>query len=318
MPTFSKFIQGRRGSQLLVDSDGYEYSRKQPRDTALSSAWRCRKYSPPTKCSCHAYLVLSNNSLYFGAKPHNHPADVTASERREIIESLKRKATDQPLSASRNVISETLAGTSTEAKEMLPKMKSLTRIVWKSRATSREPVIPLPPSPPPPSPQPALPRRSTRLPTSLLYALNHNLLENKILHHSHEGLQIKTTGDKGRGVFATKSFSRGEFLVEYEGELVSREEGLKRDQHLPHDLCYLFFFSFNGVPYCVDATKEDATYGRLVNHGKPGNCSPKTLGVHDSPRLYFVTSTQIMPGDEVLFDYGERRPDILKHFPFLK
>ena len=34
MPTFSKFIEGQRASQQLVDTDGYIYSRKKPKDTA--------------------------------------------------------------------------------------------------------------------------------------------------------------------------------------------------------------------------------------------------------------------------------------------
>ena len=47
----------------MVDSDGFIYSRKKPRDTPLYSAWRCRKNNPPTKCPCHAYLTLKDNSL---------------------------------------------------------------------------------------------------------------------------------------------------------------------------------------------------------------------------------------------------------------
>ena len=41
MPTFSKFISGRTGCQQLLDSDGYIYSRKKDKDSALKSAWRC-------------------------------------------------------------------------------------------------------------------------------------------------------------------------------------------------------------------------------------------------------------------------------------
>ena len=73
-------------------SDGFIYSRKKPKDTALYSAWRCRKRIPPTKCPCHAYLTLSDNSLFLGSKPHNHPADNAAPQKREVLSSLKRKA----------------------------------------------------------------------------------------------------------------------------------------------------------------------------------------------------------------------------------
>ncbi|KAL5264936.1 hypothetical protein ACHWQZ_G005882 [Mnemiopsis leidyi] len=63
MPTFSKFITSQRGAQQILDSDGYIYSRKKSSDTALTSTWRCAKYNPPTKCKCHIYLALEDNSL---------------------------------------------------------------------------------------------------------------------------------------------------------------------------------------------------------------------------------------------------------------
>ena len=109
MPTFSKFIDGQKGSQQMVDSDGFIYSRKKPRDTPLYSAWRCRKNNPPTKCPCHAYLTLTDNALTLGSKLHNHPADNAAPLKREVLTTLKRKAAEQPLSVTQNILSEVLA-----------------------------------------------------------------------------------------------------------------------------------------------------------------------------------------------------------------
>ena len=122
----------------MVDTDGYIYSRKKPKDTALSSAWICRRNNPPTKCPCHAYLALADNSLSLGAKPHNHSADLAAPQKREVLTSLKRKAAEQPLSVTQNLISEVLADSSTEANQTLPTMESLARVVQlqRSRATS--------------------------------------------------------------------------------------------------------------------------------------------------------------------------------------
>ncbi|KAL5262662.1 hypothetical protein ACHWQZ_G008159 [Mnemiopsis leidyi] len=57
------FITSQRGAQQILDSDGYIYSRKKSSDTALTSTWRCAKYNPPTKCKCHIYLALADNSL---------------------------------------------------------------------------------------------------------------------------------------------------------------------------------------------------------------------------------------------------------------
>ncbi|KAL5256015.1 hypothetical protein ACHWQZ_G011286 [Mnemiopsis leidyi] len=90
-----------RGAQQILDSDGYIYSRKKSSDTALTSTWRCAKYNPPTKCKCHIYLALADNSLTLGTQPHNHSADGSVPARQEVLLSLKRKAADQPLSATR-------------------------------------------------------------------------------------------------------------------------------------------------------------------------------------------------------------------------
>ncbi|KAL5270987.1 hypothetical protein ACHWQZ_G001586 [Mnemiopsis leidyi] len=71
-------------------------------DTALTSTWRCAKYNPPTKCKCHIYLALADNSLTLGTQPHNHSADGSVPARQEVLLSLKRKAADQPLSATQD------------------------------------------------------------------------------------------------------------------------------------------------------------------------------------------------------------------------
>ena len=134
MPAFSKFLTGQRGSQQLLDSDGYIYCRKKPRDTALSTAWRCRKFQKPTSCPCHAFLSIADNSISLGSKPHNHDPNSAIPERREIISSLKRKAADQQLSVTQNLISEAIAEATPDVNRDLPKMESLSRVVQRSRA----------------------------------------------------------------------------------------------------------------------------------------------------------------------------------------
>ena len=132
MPTFSKFIDGQRRSQRMVNSDGFNYSRKEPRDTPLYSAWRCRKNNPPTKCPWHAYLTLTDNSLTLGSKQHNHPADNSAPIKHEVLSTLKRKAAEQPLSVTQNILSEVPADSTPEINQTLPTMESLARVVQRS------------------------------------------------------------------------------------------------------------------------------------------------------------------------------------------
>ena len=136
MPVFSKFVTSQRGAQQLLDSDGYIYSQKKCKDTDLTSVWRCTKYGPPTKCKCYCYLSLSDNSLSLGSQSHNHNADKSAPERREVIATLKKKAAEQQLSATQNLISESLAQTSVEANQNFPTVESLAKVVQRSRAAA--------------------------------------------------------------------------------------------------------------------------------------------------------------------------------------
>ena len=44
-------------------------------------------------------------------------------------------------------------------------------------------------------------------------------------------------------MFTTKEFSKGQFLLEYKGELISQDEGYSREQSYDEDLgSFLFFF----------------------------------------------------------------------------
>ena len=72
------------------------------------------------------------------------------------------------------------------------------------------------------------------------------------------------------------------------------------------------------VTYCLDATEENNTLGRLINHSKKHyNLKPKTATVNGTPKLFFIASQDIAPGEELLVDYGERRRDIVKDNPWL-
>ena len=67
--------------------------------------------------------------------------------------------------------------------------------------------------------------------------------------------------------------------------------------------------------HSIDATKDDGRYGRMVNHSrKSPNATPKVftddIGI---PRLCLVANRE----GELVYDYGERRGDIMKSNPWL-
>jgi len=57
---------------------------------------------------------------------------------------------------------------------------------------------------------------------------------------------------KGRGVQATKPFKKGDFVVEYAGDLVELKEAKFREETYQKDIscgCYMYFFSHRGKSY---------------------------------------------------------------------
>ena len=63
----------------------------------------------------------------------------------------------------------------------------------------------------------------------------------------------------------------------------------------------------------IDATQENYTMGKLINHTrKGGNVIPKIIAVDGVPQICFMAACEILPGDELLYDYGERNKDIIQ------
>jgi SET domain-containing protein len=58
--------------------------------------------------------------------------------------------------------------------------------------------------------------------------------------------------------------------------------------------------------------------GRLINHSrKNSNCQPKVFVIRDQPRIVLVALRDIEIDEELFYDYGERRKDIIEAFPWL-
>uniref|UniRef100_A0A5K4EEB8 [histone H4]-lysine(20) N-methyltransferase n=1 Tax=Schistosoma mansoni TaxID=6183 RepID=A0A5K4EEB8_SCHMA len=145
-----------------------------------------------------------------------------------------------------------------------------------------------------------------------------NALKNNI----ETGMKIIQTEEKGRGIIATRTFYEGEFVVEYAGDLISEKLAKQREavyKQNPEIGSYMFFFVHAGQRYCVDATKETPRLGRLINHSrlKP-NCIVKVIPIDGIPRLALFARKSISPGEELLYDYGDRDKETLQLHPWLK
>jgi histone-lysine N-methyltransferase SETD8 len=134
------------------------------------------------------------------------------------------------------------------------------------------------------------------------------------------GLEIKFCPVKGRCIFATKGFKKGEYVVEYAGELITKQEANKRDNAYANSGrgCFLLQFEHQGKVLFLDATYESGRLGRLVNHSsrKP-NCYIKKVVASGQPHIFLVAKQDICAGTELLWNYGERRKNILKYNTWL-
>ena len=147
--------------------------------------------------------------------------------------------------------------------------------------------------------------------------------EKLVKENCQDGLKIVNFPEKGRGVVATKTFERNDFVVEYRGDLITPQEAKMREEKFENDPeigCYMYYFMHGGVRYCIDATRELESYGygRLLNHSrKKANCRTKSITVDGGAKLILIANRTINEGEEMLYDYGDRSKTALSNHPWL-
>jgi SET domain len=110
----------------------------------------------------------------------------------------------------------------------------------------------------------------------------------------------------GRGICTASTIGSGQAICEYSGKVISKSAA----EHLSDQGkgCYIFHVKLdNEVTVCIDATAEDETPGRLINHSlRNGNVKSKKVEIGDTVRLFFVAMKNIPANCELLYDYGDR------------
>ncbi|KAI4901058.1 hypothetical protein NFI96_034328 [Prochilodus magdalenae] len=164
-------------------------------------------------------------------------------------------------------------------------------------------------------------RRSSRKSKTELKCAEKKYLDELITKGIENGMMVKYIEGKGRGVFATQHFQKGQYVVEYHGDLLLKTDAKKREAIYAQDPttgCYMYYFQYLSKTYCVDATKETDRMGRLINHSKNGNCQTKLHDINGIPHLILVASRDIEEGEELLYDYGDRSKASIAAHPWLK
>ena len=136
----------------------------------------------------------------------------------------------------------------------------------------------------------------------------------------------------GRGVRATANISKNAFICNYNGHILSNQELKDREEELDSndsEESFLVHLQVKGTWYGLDATHEDGSLGRLINHSRSNpNCQMKLAwlvnpdrypGTAEArPHAYFTATRNISQGEELRWDYGETRGSKLKSHPWLK
>ncbi|KAM8828277.1 N-lysine methyltransferase KMT5A-A isoform 2-T2 [Spinachia spinachia] len=164
-------------------------------------------------------------------------------------------------------------------------------------------------------------RRSSRKSQTELKCEEKKLIDDLISKGIEEGMEVQHIEGKGRAVFATRCFQKGEYVVEYHGDLLQITDAKTREAEYaenPATGCYMYYFQYLGKTYCVDATRESERKGRLINHSKNGNCQTKLHDIDGVPHLVLVASRRVEEGEELLYDYGDRSKTSIAAHPWLK
>ncbi|XP_047229280.1 uncharacterized protein LOC124872897 isoform X4 [Girardinichthys multiradiatus] len=112
---------------------------------------------------------------------------------------------------------------------------------------------------------------------------------------------------KGRGVFATQPIEQGDFVLEYRGQLLSADKCQTR-KYSEKESTFLFEFEWQNRHWCIDASIEDGSLGRLVNDNhKSPNCNMKKIIVNDQPHLCLFAIKKIEIGTEIDYNYGDSK-----------
>jgi uncharacterized protein len=132
----------------------------------------------------------------------------------------------------------------------------------------------------------------------------------KLAFPIRRGLAVRRSGIHGRGVYARVPIPEGTRIIEYRGERITAAAADDRypdDDSTPY---HTFLFEVD-EDVVVDAARGGNT-ARWINH----SCDPNCEVVLEKGRLYIEALRDIVPGEELAYDYNFILP--VRHSPAMK
>ena len=125
-------------------------------------------------------------------------------------------------------------------------------------------------------------------------------MDNKTI--TNELLERRTSAIEGDGLYARTRIPAGVPIIEYTGEKISKEESLRRCIDGNN-----YIFSIN-EEFDLDGSVE-SNFARFINH----SCSPNAETQLEDDRVWIVSLREILPGEEISFNYGYDLDDYREH-----
>ena len=125
-------------------------------------------------------------------------------------------------------------------------------------------------------------------------------------------LEITSFDSKGFGLMSTKYLTKGSFICEYAGEILTKTEAIRRDKQnqLENKMNYIFCLneisSDNGalIQTFIDPSRK-GNIGRYINHSCDANCDTISARIDCIiPKIAIFANRDIPPSTEITFNYG--------------
>ena len=131
-------------------------------------------------------------------------------------------------------------------------------------------------------------------------------LNQKFQSKKYAKLDIRRTGKKGHGLFTKQSLRKGEFIIEYVGEVLHEDEYRARKNRYEAEEKRHYYFMTLSSSETIDAA-ERGNAGRFLNHSCAPNCETQKWMVNGELCIGIFALEDIAPDEELTFDYNFER-----------
>jgi len=118
-----------------------------------------------------------------------------------------------------------------------------------------------------------------------------------------QNIEVRSTASTGFGAFAKRDLNANDLIIEYVGEVISKEEAQARMQVLNEKKAPNFYLCQVDAKRIIDAT-HFGNESRFFNHSCAPNCHTVKWLVGGTDRLGIFASTNIRKGCELTYDYN--------------